>query len=389
MTERVEHDVIVAGLGMVAALGADVITSCAAARAGISRSSPIEHFPARSAVDGAAEAVIGHQASLLTHGFDGEARLIRLAQGALVDLLVQSPDIPWRQRRHHFYLALPDLSRTKGGLDLVADDEARQSRMDDVAWDQEEHPVDPRANQLRSERILQHASSQARWPGQVELKYVSVSGHAGGLYAFEAARSDLVRGATDVAVVLGVDSLIDQDTLEWLQVCGRLKCDGNPVGVQPGEAGAAVALVRADTPRSNGAAAVLQRVSVASEARTLLSGATPAGQALAHVVARSWSETDAAVPWIICDQNGEVYRASDWGHAVVRLRAEHEAFADPIVWYPAVSFGDTGAASSLVGVSLVVRAWQRAYAPTMSAIVVASSDDEPRAALTLSYGGPQ
>jgi 3-oxoacyl-[acyl-carrier-protein] synthase-1 len=99
-------------------------------------------------------------------------------------------------------------------------------------------------------------------------------------------------------------------------------------------------------------------------------------------VARAWSGADRTA-WVVSDHNGEFYRAVDWGNALVRLRARGEAFADPVTWYPATSFGDTGAVSSLVGICLVGRAWSRAYAPASTAVIAAASDGPERAAAVL------
>src|SRR5207249_4212173 len=94
---------------------------------GLTRSSALEHYKARSAVEGVEQAVNGHQASLFTRGFEGEARLVRLAQAALTDLLRQSRAINWPERQHAFYLALPDGDRIHTGAELIADDDVRRA----------------------------------------------------------------------------------------------------------------------------------------------------------------------------------------------------------------------------------------------------------------------
>jgi 3-oxoacyl-[acyl-carrier-protein] synthase-1 len=341
-------------------------------------------------VDGAPEQVIGHQASLFTRGFEGEARLVRLAQGALTDLLVQSRDVDWSQRRHSFYLSLPDADRLRTGTELVADDEARSKRIEEEAErQQEEPPSDPLANATRGRRILERAARLAKWPVDVSARFTSVTGHAAGLESIRAALADLASGATEVAVVLGVDSWLDEGTLQWLHLCGRLKCDGYPAGFQPGEAGVAIAIAQGTGPSAMTALARVHAVTVAGEERTLLSGASAAGEGLAKAIAQAWNRHDARVPWIISDQNGEIYRATDWGHAVVRLRGQFDAFADPIVWYPALSFGDIGAAGALAGVCIAARAWERRYAPAAGALIAAASDGEHRAALLLVNHGSQ
>jgi 3-oxoacyl-[acyl-carrier-protein] synthase I len=376
----------VVGLGMCAALGTDVVTNCAAARAGISRAAALEHYGARSAVEGTPEPVIGHQASLFTRGFEGEPRLVRLAQGALTDVLRHSAGVDWRDGHYGFYLSLPDAERIHTGGDLIADEGARLAwREAAAAREQDESPRS--SNVERARKILEQAARLARWPGEVALRFASFSGHTGGLEAVRAAVSDLAMGATDVAVVLGADSLLDEPTLQWLHLRGRLKCDGAPAGLQPGEAGVAIVLNRTGLPTSTRSVASLRAVSVATEGRTLIGGESAAGEALTAVIADVWDAPTPESSWVICDQNGEFYRAMDWGHAVVRLRAQFEAFADPVMWYPALSFGDTGAASSLAGICMAVRAWERQYAPAATALVVAASDGEARAALTLTRSG--
>ncbi len=90
-----------------------------------------------------------------------------------------------------------------------------------------------------------------------------------------------------------------------------------------------------------------------------------------------------AHPWLVSDHNGENYRASELGHAIVRLRADHEAFAAPLVTYPAASFGDTGAASALLAIVTVVRAFARNHALADTALVLASSDGGLRGAAAI------
>ena len=213
MTAQPGGAVVVAGLGMAAALGPDVHTNCAAARAGLGRCSPIESYRGRSVTTGAPEPFIGHQASLFTRGFEGDARLVRLAQAALSDLRAQTPNIDWGNSRHAFYLSLPDPRRVHTGAELIADEEARR------AWieEQEAGPTDEApSGGDRAARILSQAARLVAWPAPAVLRFVSVAGHAGGLAAVRAAAADMSGGATNLAVVLGVDSLLDEPTLRWL-----------------------------------------------------------------------------------------------------------------------------------------------------------------------------
>lgn len=370
----------VVGLGMVASLGNDVAANCAAARAGLSRSAPLEHYAIRSEVDGDPEPVIGHQASLFTRGFEGEARLVRLAQGALTDLLARSAQFDWRSAGARFYLALPSAWRAYEGVELIADEEARRARTEKLeALRQDVALSAGRADPARGARILRKAAALAQWPAEVGVP-ACFTGHAGGLEAVQAALADLAANTARTAVVLGIDSLLDEETLDWLNSCMRLKCDGVPTGCQPGEAAAAIVLTL-ETPKQ--AAPLVRAVSVAQEQRSLLAGGAGTGQGLAMAVAACAKASPSETAWVISDHNGEVYRANDWGYAIVRLRSQFESFAAPVVWYPALSFGDTGAASALAGMCMAMRAWDRNHAPASVALIAAASEGSARAALSL------
>jgi 3-oxoacyl-[acyl-carrier-protein] synthase-1 len=351
---------------MVAALGNDVAMNCAAARAGIVRSQALIGVKNRSEVDGDEEPIIAHVAELRTRGFAGDVRLIRLAEGALTDLLAHTPQLDWAARRTSFYLSLPAADRT---ADQPSPDATEAARRD----------------LERARQILLRAAALARWPASVELGGLGISGHTGGLEALQCALDDLNAGVIDNAVLLGADSLADVSVLAWLQEHERLKCDGAPDGLQPGEAGVAIALAREPLSESApGRNPRILAVQLSEEPRSLVANLPARGETLSQVVARAWQAgACATTPWIVLDGNGEVFRAMDWGYALVRLRGISAAFSDPVVWYPAISFGDTGAASALAGICVTVRAWERGYAPGDSAIIAAASDGPARGTVTL------
>ena len=354
-------------MGMVASLGSNVEMNCAAARAGVVRSQVLEHFKSRSAVDGDAEPISAHVSDLYTRGFEGDVRLMRLAQGGLVDLLAHMTQTDWTKHRVRFYLSLPAEDRTTS--ESAETDGGAETR-----------------GLERAQRIARRAAALAHWPTPVEVAAAGVSGHTGALEALQRAVEDLHAGQVDTAVLLAVDSLVDVPVLKWLQAADRLKCDGVPDGLQPGEAAAAIAL-SGSAPSAGEARNATQVLSVhlSEEPRNLLAAIPARGEMLSSVVARAWQEATSSTAWVILDGNGEIFRAMDWGHALVRLRSIDEAFATPVVWYPAMSFGDTGAASALIGMCMAVRAWERGYAPGDSAIIASASDGQLRGAVALRH----
>jgi 3-oxoacyl-[acyl-carrier-protein] synthase-1 len=375
--------VVIGGIGMVASLGLDAPTVCAAARAGLVRPQTIDGYRIRSAVEGDEEPVIGYPATLLTAGFEGDARLIRLAQGALSDLLRHTPQIEWRTCRHKFYLALPDSHRVNRGEQLIMDSAAREALRERL----EEDAPTPLVPEAVGMSIASKAAASAAWPTIPDVAFANLGGATGVMQAIQRASGDLSAGAIEVAVVLAVDSLLDERTLDWLNSCGRLKCDASPTGLRPGEAAVGLALRLGTGDAVEISTVGLGDMAFARDQRTFLGGSSPGGEGLAEVLrALRADETDRA-PWLVTDQNGETYRSADWGFAVVRLRSGDAGFADPIVWYPAASLGDTGVAAPLVSICLAARAWERGYAPADIALVTASDDDEGRAGLALTFGG--
>lgn len=366
----------VIGTGMVAALGEDVAMNCAAARAGIVRSMELP-YRLRSAVEGEPQSVLGYAADLRTRGFEGDTRLLRLAHGALANLRVRTARFDWESHTVGWYLALPSTDRAKP-----------------VPPDAAEKPVGttPAEEFVRAARLLERSLALAGWPHtEPMLCGARTSGHASGLEAIHDALEGLQSGRIDAAVVLGFDSLLDESVLAWLQAANRLKCDDVPDGLQPGEGAVALLLAAptARTPASQGAAK-LQGVHLGSEPRNLSSQESARGESLSRVLSLASSDVGSPLPfWVITDHNGEVHRAMDWGHALVRLRAGGDAFASPVVWYSAASFGDTGAASGLIAICMSTQAWERGYAPGRCAFVASVSDGEARAALALTSPGEQ
>lgn len=364
-------DLVAASL--VCSLGYDLDTACAAARAGLVRPGPAAGFRTRSAVDGEPEAVSVHAARLLTDGFQDDGRLVRLLQGAAADLRRRLP-LPAGASRIACYLCVPSPRRLLEGAALV-DDEAVRARMEAGAARAGE-PPDPAP---RVAGLLARAWAAAGWTMPAELVHVVPGGHAGGAQALARAAADLAAGRVDLAVVGGVESWLDEDTLQWLLDTGRLKCDAIPAGFQPGEAASLLALRRASGDERQ---ARLGPVALAQEPRAAYSGLPSFGEGSSAAIAAVLADPERPA-WLVADLNGETHRAHEWGNALVRLRAGRSAFDAPVVWTPAAAFGDVGSASVPVAVCVALRAGARRAAPAPRAIVCAASDGPVRAAVAL------
>jgi len=198
-------DAVIGGFGMVASLGYDAATICAAARAGLVRPATQPGFRIRSGVEGDEEPVIVHQATLLTRGFEGSARLVRLVQGALEDLRNRTPHIDWLTTAHRFYVAVPDPARVERGDELIADVAARAAQAAGREERRAAGEAQPNSGQLVAEPIVRKAAALAGWPPHPSIGFVSLATHTGALQATQAAVADLSAGVTGLAVVLAVD----------------------------------------------------------------------------------------------------------------------------------------------------------------------------------------
>lgn len=360
---------------MVTSLGHDVITSCTAARAGIVRSVELDYFPVCSPEDGSISGVIGHPVPLLTEGFEGDVRLFRLAQAGLADLLRQVPHAPWKQAKAAFYLSLPNPRRIYTGINLIPNEEERKDKQEE-AKEAELEPID----ENRAQHLLQNAAQMSGWQGEPELRFVATSGNTGIAEALHKAIEDLIARRIEVAIAGGVDSLLEEDTLSWLENTGRLKTPAIPAGLQPGEASAFIVLETLSGAKARQAKVlgIVQALHLGEEARTLLSGEPPIGRGLEELISgvAEIARWEVGKPvWFIADQNGETYRAMEWGNAIVRLNAKLKIFATPILWYPAISFGDTGAIGCALSICMALSAFDFGYAPDQKAMVVSSSDE--------------
>ena len=186
-------------------------------------------------------------------------------------------------------------------------------------------------------------------------------------------------------LVGGVDSLIQTHRLTRLEGQKRLKTGYNPHGLIPGEASVFLVLERESDARARGADcwARLNEVGLADEANPLGSPKPCLGQGLSEAIrqaSRAHCDPPRPLLGVLCDLNGEPYRASEWGLA--RPRALGWA-RDVTVWHPADCWGDIGAATGAALLALGAFALHEGFAPTPELLVWAGSEGGQRAAVFL------
>ena len=196
----------------------------------------------------------------------------------------------------------------------------------------------------------------------------------------EYARRLLREGKADCCVIGGVDSLLDQITLQGLELSRRLKKPINPDGVIPGEAACFTSwAVR----RPDHRPVTLQLHGVGTCENLAESGAGDLpGTALTAAMRAAFAEAgvpNGTLSWEITDLTGE--RELFVEHAVAVTRV----FTDPQprlqVWHQAMSLGTIGAASGAGAMAWAATAVVKGYAPGRNVLCVASSDFERKSAL--------
>jgi 3-oxoacyl-[acyl-carrier-protein] synthase I len=216
-------------------------------------------------------------------------------------------------------------------------------------------------------------------PAKADRVVLFSSDHAAGITALAQAARDLREGQVDVALVAGLDSLLHGEYLRALSVDRRLKQPSRPDGLIPGEAAAVVVLERGRDAAARGARrhATLGAVALERESIPLGPEHPIRAEAASRAVARALEE-GGPIRRVVSDLSGERWRSLEW--ALVETRCLGGLPGGWQLWHPADCFGDVGAASSIVHLALVARAFARGYAGGGPALLVAGSAGGERAA---------
>lgn len=210
-----------------------------------------------------------------------------------------------------------------------------------------------------------------------------------GAMALAQACEALQQGRLEVALVCGVDSLLDAAALQPLVEGGRVKTDAGRAGFIPGEAGACLVVETAAHARRRGAAALAHLEAVCLEREQKPAGPEAAVEVSALVRclerARERGGPSRTFPCVVSDLDGERWRFLAWALAEARVPG---LFAEGWQhWTPADAAGEVGAAFIPLAAVLAVRGFARGYAGPGAALIVASSERGERAAVALGPPG--
>jgi 3-oxoacyl-[acyl-carrier-protein] synthase I len=211
-------------------------------------------------------------------------------------------------------------------------------------------------------------------------------GHAAGLMVLESASRLLIEGECEFCLVGGVDSYIDPDTLDWIEGNEQLHIPSNAWGFIPGEAAAFCLLCSTNTANQYKLPIKAQLLSTATtqEENCIKTETVCIGEGLTSAVSRALKALPDGmkINQIYCDQNGEAYRAAEFGFMLARLS---EYFIDSSDYMaPADCWGDVGAASGPLFVNLVCAVDEKEYDDGQVSLLWTSSEGGERSASILS-----
>lgn len=225
------------------------------------------------------------------------------------------------------------------------------------------------------DKFLNALCEYSEIPFNLEQSYALPYGRAAGLKAIALANDLLNSGQFEQVVVGGVDSLIDEKVLAYLDKRQRVLGQGIKDGFCPGEA-ACFALLQA---KSTNSPMRLLQMADAEEVGHIFNEEPYTGEALASASSSAMAGLKpATVGRLSGTLNGESFYAKEWG--VLQIRNSEYFQETYTVHHPADCLGDLGAASALVNLMLLHEGY-RLKEFTGASLLTASSDLSMRAAM--------
>ncbi len=349
------QSIAITGIGMVTPVGHTAYESCASIRAGIVRMIDIDYFIIEN--DAFEEVpVTGCPICGVTDGHLGLGRWTKMAAMAIQDLMVNAKLSDKDLNTSGLFLGLPSLER---------------------------EGVDARIADMLALRVGQWTKIE----GIANRTRVYTKGHVGLAKALITALGELKVNKVQHAIVGGVDSLVEPETLGFFYREDRLKTEDNTDGFIPGEAAAFMMLENMENAQRRGAdiMAILEAPHTATEPITIWSeDPSSEGSGLSQVIRGTFeqlSDKGIHTGLIINDLNGETYRAKEFSNAGTRVLSDIQT--EWQLWHPADCIGDTSAASFAVAACVGARSLQKGYAKTENILVCGSSDDGLRGSVYL------
>lgn len=364
----------------VTPLGFDAEQTCAAIRAGVNRFAdhPWHISQVNDSETEEGEPLVASLLSELDPDTEGRDRLLELALPAFKGLLAKAGFKRADLAKGGLLLSLP---LPLGVLAAATSPQAFHASQSQKSAKASKPPSAPDAGPDLITELTDRLGLKS-----LKLKKSCRLGHTGMASCIQEASKLLASGEIEFCIVGGLESYHDTETLDALDGDFRLKSARAVDGFIPGEGAvlllletAAKAAVRKAKPLG-----VLSELGFGKETLNYASDRMSSGeglsQALQPALARL-SKPGSPGRWVLCDMNGESYRASEWGIVRTRLGEKIEPIVDLV--HPADCLGDTGAASMGMLIAYALHAFGRGYAPAKEALIWNASDDGARSAIIL------
>jgi 3-oxoacyl-[acyl-carrier-protein] synthase-1 len=227
-----------------------------------------------------------------------------------------------------------------------------------------------------------------RFEGVFTHQVTFETGHAAGYGALDAAVRAVRGGLVDVCMVGGVDSYVSPETLDWLEACDQLNGAGsanNAWGFIPGEAAGALVIASREVATALNAPTYGDLISVGlgREIKLIKSDDVCVGEGLTEAFRGAFEGLTPAqsIHNVVCDLNGETYRADEYGFAALRMRDRFRSVTEFVA--PADCWGDVGAAGAPLHAALCLIANRKCYGKGPLSLICASSETGERGAAIL------
>ncbi len=325
--------------GMVTGVGLDSDSSCAAIRSGIS------NFTDLDCHDQTGEVIVGCPTPLSGEIND---RLRAMAVSVIQEC---------RQK-------YSDLKPDSTAIMLCLAEQSRVGRVPDKEeefFEQVQHDLGYRF----------HEKSRVIAQGKVSLAV-----------ALHRAREYLTNHLVTHVMIVGVDTLLSNETLKYLEDKQRLKTITNSDGLIPGEAAAAIVVepaARVDEPYIQ-----CSGLGFAEEIAHIDSNLPIKADGLVNAIQQSLKDAsieDKDLDFRISDLSGEQYYFKEASLAVLRVVQCQKQDFD--IWHPADCIGEVGAAMGPVMLIVIKKALEKDYAKGHTVLAHLSADDGKRAAIIL------
>ncbi|HVE38425.1 MAG TPA: beta-ketoacyl synthase N-terminal-like domain-containing protein [Planctomycetota bacterium] len=342
------EDVCIVGLGARTPLGETLAATAAAARAGVA---PFGEHPWM--IDRYGKPMITARDTMIASELEGAERLLALAMPALAEAMAPLTAAPQKDEKVPLFLGLPSESSASG----------------------------------RAKAIVDRLPREFKGPPPISEVVGFPRGHSAGLMAIEEACRRIGRGDLELAIAGGIDSYDEPETLELLDEREELKSEAHPWGFIPGEgAGFCLLTSRRRAQKSKWAPwGTLAGIATAKEDVLIRSSdGVCLGRGLTEAIRgalRSLGGAGEKVDQTWCDLNGQPYRADEFGYAVSRV-SPHFVDASEFT-APADCWGDVGAASGPLLISLALVSGRKSTAKGARHLIWTSSESGERSAAIL------